>query len=59
MTTFLIECYILNVAFITSSILFIKEMLELFGKAIGFEAFLWASGIWFIAMLVCWYNWPV
>ena len=58
MTPFLIECYILNVAFIASTILFIKEMLELFTKAIGFEAFLWASMIWFFAMLVIWYNWP-
>lgn len=59
MTPFLIECYIVNVAFVSGSILFIKEILELFTRAIGFEAFLWASGIWFLIMLVCWYNWPV
>ena len=59
MTPFVIECYIVNIAFITSSVLFIAEVLEMFTKAIGFEAFLWASGIWFIIMLVCWYNWPV
>ncbi len=58
MTPFVIECYILNVAFIASSILFIKEVLEMFTRAIGFEAFLWSAGIWFLIMLVCWYNWP-
>lgn len=58
MTPFLVECYIMNVAFITSSILFIKEVLEMFTKAIGFETFLWASMIWFLGMLVIWYNWP-
>lgn len=58
MTPFLIECYLYNIVFITSSVFWIKEMLEVFSNMIGFEAFLWASGIWFIVMLVVWYNWP-
>lgn len=58
MTPLELECNIYSVVFITSSIFWIKEILEVFTKAIGFEAFLWASMIWFLGMLVIWYNWP-
>lgn len=54
----LVQCYIINVAFITISLFSLREIVIVSSKAIGFEAFLWASLIWFFIMLVVWYNWP-
>ena len=54
----LVQCYIVNMAFITISIFSLREIVITFTNRIGFEAFLWASLIWFMIMLTVWYNWP-
>ena len=56
--TLFVQCYIINVAFITISIFSVREIVMTVTNRIGFEAFLWASGIWFMIMLAIWYNWP-